>query len=74
LRAYTALSPQEFTMIRFVLCLLGLLFIQAGVMGQLSNGNTGDFFSNFGTGLRQSVQLDTAYVRRAASFVGFRAS
>jgi hypothetical protein len=56
-------------MIRFVLCLLGLLFIQAGVMGQLSNGHAGDFFSNFGSGLRLSVEYDTAYVRRAASFV-----
>ena len=61
-------------MIRFVLCLLDLLFFQAGVMGQLSKGNTDDFFSNFGTGLHQSVQLDREYVRRASPFVGCRAS
>lgn len=56
-------------MIRFVLCLLGLLFIQACVMGQLSNGSSGDFFSNFGTGLRESVEFDTSYFRRAVSWL-----
>ena len=55
-------------MIRFFLCLLGLLFIQAGVMGHL-NSTSGDVFTSFGDGLREAVAFDTNLVNRVKSLV-----
>lgn len=50
-------------MIRFVLCLLGLLFIQAGVMGHMHSAS-GDVFACFGDGLRAAVAFDSGLVVR----------
>ena len=57
-------------MIRFVLCLLGALFIQAAVMARMSNDGSSDFFTSFGEGLRASVNFDTGIVRNAATLIG----
>ncbi|ANB78092.1 MAG: hypothetical protein RXR20_03355 [Paraburkholderia sp.] len=57
-------------MIRFVLCLLGALFIQAAVMAHTANGGSTDFFTSFGEGLRASVNFDIGIVRNAATLVG----
>ncbi|CAE6846819.1 hypothetical protein [Paraburkholderia aspalathi] len=59
-------------MIRFVLCLLGALFIQAAVMSRLANGGPTDFFTSFGEGLRASVNFDTGIVRNAATLIRAR--
>jgi hypothetical protein len=50
-------------MIRFVLNLFGLLFIQAALMGHCHSGS-GDMFTRFGDGLRDAVAFDTGLVRR----------
>ncbi|VVD31051.1 hypothetical protein [Paraburkholderia dioscoreae] len=55
-------------MIRFVLCLLGALFIQAAVMGRMANSGA-DFFTSFGDGLRASVDFDTNIVKNAAGLI-----
>lgn len=55
-------------MIRFFLCLLGLLFIQAGVMGRM-NSTSADVFTNFGDGLREAVTFDTNLINRVKSLV-----
>jgi hypothetical protein len=56
-------------MIRFLLCLLGALFIQAAVMGHMANNGSTDFFTSFGEGLRASVDFDTGIVNNAAALV-----
>ncbi|MGY6258856.1 hypothetical protein [Paraburkholderia xenovorans] len=55
-------------MIRFFLCLLGLLFIQAGVMGHMSS-TSADVFTSFGDGLREAVTFDTNLINRVKSLV-----
>ncbi len=60
-------------MIRFFLCLLGLLLIQAGVMGHM-NSTSGDVFTSFGDGLREAVTFDTNLVNRIRGLVTGRAA
>lgn len=53
---------RDVTMIRFILCLFGLLFIQAAIMGQMQP-KSGDVFTSFGDGLRAAVAYDTGLVQ-----------
>lgn len=60
------------TMIRFVLSLFGVLFIQAALMGHLQS-TSGDVFTAFGDGLRVAVRYDTGLLHHVTSiFTGSR--